>query len=86
MEKLKGLKLDWLQKNTTKKKDGTIMRLALLYSIQMVGMYQMDAYNSFLQGDLYQVYMELPKGFMRQDRGRPKLGKSLYGLKQASSQ
>lgn len=29
----------------------------------------MDVYNAFLQADLYEVYMELPQGFMRQDKG-----------------
>ena len=50
--------------------------------------YQMDVYNGFLQGDLFEeVYMELHKGFQPHRKNVVcKLIRSVYGLKQASRQ
>lgn len=51
--------------------------------------YQIDVYNSFLQGDLTkEVFMELPKGLNVQGELKfvYNLVKSLYELKQASRQ
>ena len=50
--------------------------------------YQMDVYNAFLQGDMFEeVCMELRKGFQPQRKNVVcKLIKSIYELKQASRQ
>lgn len=51
-------------------------------------LYQMDVFNVFLQGDLFEeVYINFPQGFQRQwEQKVCKLLKSIYGLKQASMQ
>ncbi|PHT50119.1 hypothetical protein CQW23_09866 [Capsicum baccatum] len=66
----------------------TVISLIALASMRGWNMYQMDMYNAFLQGDLYEkVYMEIPQGFRRQGESKVcKSMKTLYGLKQASRQ
>ncbi|KAE8702231.1 Detected protein of unknown function [Hibiscus syriacus] len=66
----------------------TVRTVLALASIHQWPLFQMDIYNSFLQGDLVEeVYMSLPEGFCSQGETRVcRLQKSLYGLKQASRQ
>ena len=67
----------------------TVRVVISLAAAQGWGLYQMDVFNAFLQGDLdEEVYMEMPLGFSHQSgKGKVcKLIKSLYGLKQASRQ
>ena len=52
-------------------------------------LFQMDVYNTFLQGDLLEdIFMEIPKGLQIQGEKHMvcKLVKILYGLKQAYRQ
>ncbi|KAE8701666.1 hypothetical protein F3Y22_tig00110528pilonHSYRG00347 [Hibiscus syriacus] len=66
----------------------TIRTVLALASLQHWSLFQMDVYNSFLQGNLLEeVYMQLPQGFYSQGENMVcRLQKSIYGLKQASRQ
>lgn len=50
----------------------TVRSMIALAASKDRGLFQMDVYNAFLQGDLYEkVYMDLPQCFKRQGRQRP---------------
>jgi hypothetical protein len=64
----------------------TIVRVIIaMASVKGWYLHQMDVKNVFLHGDLQEVYMEQPPGYV--DQTRPnlvwRLKKALYGLKQA---
>ena len=66
-------------------KMGTI-RTLISYTVNFGWpLHQMDVKNAFLHGDLQEVYMEIPPGFVNsQTTGKVcRLKKSLYGLKQS---
>ena len=54
-------------------------------SFQKIKVYQMDVKSAFLNGDLEEVYIEQPEGFIlgNDEKLICKLKKALYGLKQA---
>ena len=63
-----------------------IMALIAYYDLEI---HQMDTKTAFLNGDLEEnIYMAQPKGFILEGKERMgcRLKKSIYGLKQASSQ
>ncbi|GJZ55959.1 zinc finger, CCHC-type containing protein [Tanacetum coccineum] len=66
----------------------TIRLLLVLAAIQNLVIYQMDVKTAFLNGDLKEVYMKQPKGFVMPGNEHMvcKLVKSLCGLKQAPKQ
>ncbi|GJU66413.1 zinc finger, CCHC-type containing protein [Tanacetum coccineum] len=66
----------------------TIRLLLALAAIYNLLIYQMDVKTAFLNGDLKEVYMKQPEGFVLPDNEHKvcKLIKSLYGLKQAPKQ
>ncbi|PHT31871.1 Retrovirus-related Pol polyprotein from transposon TNT 1-94 [Capsicum baccatum] len=66
-----------------------VRSILALASIIHWHIHQIDVYNTFLQGDLYdEIYMELPQEFKSQGEKRHvcRILKSLYGLKQAPRQ
>nr|GFA06721.1 zinc finger, CCHC-type [Tanacetum cinerariifolium] len=66
----------------------TIRLLLALVAIHNLVIYQMDVKITFLNGDLEEVYMKQPEGFVMPGNEHKvcKLVKSLYGLKQAPKQ
>lgn len=68
----------------------TVRSITALAAVENWTLYQMDIFNAFLQGDLYEeVYMELSKGFISSEKHHSIMSVSLsnpYGLKQASRQ
>ncbi|GAU45869.1 hypothetical protein TSUD_187020 [Trifolium subterraneum] len=66
----------------------TIRLLIALAAIHNLVIHQMDVKTTFLNGDLEEVYMKQPEGFVMPGNEHKvcKLVKSLYGLKQAPKQ
>ncbi|KAK4388176.1 Retrovirus-related Pol polyprotein from transposon TNT 1-94 [Sesamum angolense] len=66
----------------------TIRVLIALTSVYNLLIHQMHVKTAFLYGELEQIYMDQPEGFVVHDNKRKvyKLVKSLYGLKQAPKQ
>ncbi|GJR30997.1 zinc finger, CCHC-type containing protein [Tanacetum coccineum] len=66
----------------------TIKLLLALAAIYNLVIHQMDVKTAFLNGDLEEVYMKQPEGFVMPGNEHKvcKLVKSLYGLKQAPKQ
>nr|GEX94061.1 zinc finger, CCHC-type [Tanacetum cinerariifolium] len=66
----------------------TIRLLLALVAIHNLVIHQMDVKTTFLNGDLKEVYMNQPEGFVMPGNEHKvcKLVKSLYGLKQAPKQ
>ncbi|KAL0392770.1 UNVERIFIED_CONTAM: Retrovirus-related Pol polyprotein from transposon TNT 1-94 [Sesamum radiatum] len=66
----------------------TIRVLIVLTSVYNLLIHQMHVKTAFLYGELEQIYMDQPEGFVVHDNKRKvyKLVKSLYGLKQAPKQ
>ena len=64
--------------------EAIIMILAYACS-KRIKVYQMDVKSAFLNGELEEVYIEQPKGFLLSEHGDYicRLKKALYGLKQA---
>jgi hypothetical protein len=63
----------------------TVRAIIVMAATKGWSLHQMDVKNAFLHGDLQEVYMEQPLGYV--DQTRPnlvcRLKKTLYGLKQA---
>lgn len=67
----------------------TVRSIVALVTFRSWVIYQMDVHNKFLNGNLLEeVYMHIPQGFARHEESMKvcKLHKSLYGLKQSSTQ